>query len=72
MFVKCLKNRKGHLNDHAVDYGALHARSSGRLRLASDPPFGFEKGGIFLIGPQDMLVEPVFQEIGNLDGAGNG
>ena len=44
----------------------------GRLRLASDHPFGFEKGGIFLIGPQDMLVEPVFQEIGNLDGAGNG
>ena len=44
----------------------------GRLRLASDHPFGFEKGGVFLIGPQDMLVEPVFQEIGNLDGAGNG
>jgi hypothetical protein len=72
MFVKCLKNRKGHLNDHAVDYGALPARSSGSFAMASNHPFGFEKGGVFLIGPQDMLVEPVFQEIGNLDRAGNG
>jgi hypothetical protein len=72
MFVKCLKNRKGHLNDHAVDYGTLHARSSRSFALTKDHPFGFEKGGAFLIGPQDMLVEPVFQEIGNLDRAGNG
>jgi hypothetical protein len=72
MFVKCLKNRKRHLNDHAVDYGTLQARSSRALAIASDHPFGFEKGGAFLIGPQDILVAPVFQEIGNLGGAGNG
>ena len=72
MFVKCLKNRKGHLNDHAVAYEARQAGSSRSFAMASDPRFGFEEEGVFLIDPQDMLVEPVIQEIGHLDRAGNG
>ena len=63
MFVKRLKTGKGHFSDHAVICGALPARSSGSLAIGSDHPFGFEKGGVLLFGPRDMLVAPVFQEM---------